>query len=196
MLDKQVALDKVKEKLLLCVKCRDLIPPPISFETSPDAKVFFLARNPGYYENLELRPLIGTAGMVFDAQLFRIQCARKKVWVGNLGNCYSENDRNPTQEEFTNCYPFLKACVSILKPKLLVVMGEVASRFLLPSVRWKFDRGKPHVTTIAGVRLVIVPIMHPAAAVHKGSNSVKVCQDFNNVRLLLQRLDEKYWKIK
>lgn len=195
MSNRQVAIDKVKEKLLTCVKCADLIPPPVSFETGPDSKVFFLARNPGFYENQELRPLIGAAGLVFNQELLRIQCDRKKVWVGNVANCYSESDRCPTPEEFLNCFPFLKACVSILKPKLMVVMGEEATKFLVPTIRWKFDRGKLRVLTIAGMRLILVPIMHPAAAVHKGSNSMKVTQDMNNVRLLLQKLPEKYWKI-
>lgn len=195
MMGKQEALDKVKEKLLLCIKCPDLEPPPISFEANPDAKVFFLARNPGFYEHQELRPLIGAAGMVFDAQLLRIQCDRKKVWVGNLSNCYSENDRCPTHTEFTRCRPFLHACVKILRPKLLVVMGEEVTRFLHPSINWKYDRGNYLIKTIADVRLVMLPVMHPAAAVHKGSNSMKVSQDFNGLRLLLQRLPKEYWKI-
>lgn len=189
-------LDLVKQKLSICTICPNLEPPPILFESPPDnVKVFYVARNPGFYETVERRPLIGAAGMVFNGELVRIGCDRSKVWVGNLANCYSEKDRSPTFEEFSKCFKFLKASVQILKPTLLVVMGEAASKFLIPNIRWKFDRGKPVVSVIQGVKLVIVPIMHPASAVHKGSNSMKVIQDMNNVRLLLQKIPEKYWSL-
>lgn len=195
MSDTLSRLDLVKEKMSICTICPNLEFPPVLFESPPTAKVFFVARNPGFYEQKERKPMIGAAGLVFDTELTRIGCDRSKVFVGNLCNCYSEKDRTPTFEEFSKCYKFLKACVQILKPTLLVVMGAAVSKFLVPNVRWELDRAKPVVAIIAGVKLVILPVMHPASSVHKGANSMKVCQDFNNVRLLLQKVPEKHWKM-
>jgi len=189
-------LEFIKRKLSFCTKCPALENPPILFESPEDGvKVFFVGRNPGYYEQQERRVMIGEAGAIFTRELKRIQCDREKVWVGNLASCYSLKDRCPTHEEFLNCFGYLKACIKVLKPVLVVTFGEAVARFLIPNIRWKYDRAKPKAMVVEGVKLVIFPIMHPAASVHKGKNSTKVAQDFNDVRQLLMKIDSKYWKI-
>lgn len=133
----------------------------------------FVARNPGRKEHaLQSQPLEPTArcGNLFEKNLNRIGLTRDKVWVTNLVLGYTLNDRPPTQQEISNCLPYLLRQIEVVKPRVIVTLGVDSSRALLgPLYTWKRDHGHPAGAKLMlnGVQLTptIIPITHPGQAI-------------------------------
>lgn len=193
---KEQALLLLRQKVLLCRKCDRVIPPPVPGEGPFWAKVVFLGRNPGYIEHEVGRPFVGDAGMVLDGELVRIGVDRPKIRIDNLAKCYTRKDRPPTQLEYKFCYPHLIELMDLLKPKLVFVMGKEAYEFLEPGKDWREKAGKLSVYKFGKVKVALMPIIHPAAVVHKRGKNVKILYDhFNSVRRAVMRIPEVYWKL-
>ncbi len=100
-------------------------------EGDPHSKLMIIGEGPGEQENLLGRPFVGPAGELLNRMLEAIQIKRSEVYICNIVKCRPPNNRDPLKEESEACYPFLMEQMSVIRPRLLLILGKVAATTLL-----------------------------------------------------------------
>lgn len=88
----------------------------------------FVGQNPGAEEDETGRPFVGRAGKYLTRVLAEIGINRDELYITNIVKHKSPNNRRPYNDEIKACLPYLEAQISIIKPEIIVLMGEVASK--------------------------------------------------------------------
>lgn len=143
-MDEKEGLYKLSEEIRRCTSCllwkeRTLAVPG---EGSAKAKMIIIAEAPGVEEDRQGRPFIGRAGKLLDKMLKIAGLKREKVFITNCVKCRPPGNRNPTTKEVKACKKWLDRQISIIKPKLIIVLGRVALKNLLSKEKIKDLHGK------------------------------------------------------
>jgi len=101
---------------------------------SLNANVMFVGQTPREPEMYSQMPLILGSGLLIDAAL-RLSCLnRRDCFFSNAVHCHPERNRASTEEEKTNCWPYLAEEIDIVQPKIIVCLGKDA--------KWAIDKYK------------------------------------------------------
>ena len=131
---------------------------------SPSAKIMIIGEAPGREEDFKGEPFVGRAGQLLDKMLFSIGLSReasdaeKSVYITNVMPWRPPENREPTQDEIDMMLPFLKRHIELVKPDVLVAMGNISCQSLI---------GRRGITKIRGIwaeafGLPVLPMLHPA----------------------------------
>lgn len=147
-------------------------------EGNPNAGIMLIGEAPGKYEDVQGRPFVGPAGKLLDQLLQRAQLQRSEVYVANVLKCRPPGNRNPSPAEIEACAPFLRIQVQTVNPWLLITMGNFATQFIL-----KTDAGITHLRGVVRQtgRFLVVPVYHPAAALHNPERMQTLVTDFERI---------------
>ena len=132
-----------------------------------DARIMFIGEAPGRDEDAQGVPFVGRAGKLLDRMLEPIGLDRSKVYITNVLPWRPPQNRDPSGEEVAICLPFLHRHIELLDPRLLVLLGAVATRHLLGSTegimrlrgRWDVYQAMSGETMRA---IPVMPTLHPA----------------------------------
>lgn len=153
-------------------------------EGSPDAEIMFIGEGPGYYEDQQGRPFVGASGKFLDELLALIGLDRRKVFIGNVVKCRPPNNRDPQPEEIEACRKHLDAQIGIIQPKVIVTLGRHSMQRYFPGEAISRIHGQPRRTKD---QQIIVPMYHPAAALHQGNLRKVIESDFRRLPEFLAR---------
>ena len=119
---------------------------------------------PGADEDLQGEPFVEQAGKLLDAMLASVGLSRERdVFVTNVVKCMPPAAREPASEEVDRCRPFLERQIALLQPKLILVVGEVASASVLSAgATLTRLQGRPHRLSIGGREIPVVVTFGPA----------------------------------
>lgn len=190
-------LDDLKEEYRNCQRCPTLCKSrtQVVFGSgNPHAQILFIGEAPGATEDREGIPFCGAAGRVLTDLLHSIGLSRDDVFITNTILCRPENNRNPTQEEVRNCSDRLDQVIKIILPKVIVTIGNFATERILNKKGITALHGKPFHQSIAGIAVVVVPVIHPANYLYQGRNPVLFQQmqhAFGTIATLLKEKTER-----
>lgn len=112
-----------------------------------DADVLLLGLAPGRQEDVQGQPFVGAAGNVIDNALAAAGATRDDVHLTTLVKCHPQEDRLPSVLELEACFPWLVEQVAMLRPKVVVSLGELPTAALL--------RRRVSIGRVAGLRLTV-----------------------------------------
>ncbi len=98
---------------------------------NPNAKLMLIGEGPGADEDRTGKVFVGRAGQLLTRMLKAIDLQRDDVYITNIVKCRPPNNRNPLQKEKESCIPYLEEQISIIQPKLILLLGKVAAISLL-----------------------------------------------------------------
>jgi DNA polymerase len=147
------------------------------------ADLMFIGEGPGFHENEQGRPFVGAAGKFLEELLAGIGFGREQVFIANVVKCRPPGNRDPEPEEMASCAPYLERQVRAVDPKVIVTLGRYSMARYFPNARISDIHG--HARTIGG--RTIVPMYHPAAALHQPSLRKVVQEDFARLPDLVAR---------
>jgi len=143
---------------------------------SPDAGIMLVGEAPGYNEEKEGEPFVGPAGQKLNDILKAMGVKREDVYISNLVKFrpgmpkQTTNNRKPTPEEMAACLPLVMAEISVVKPKIIIVLGGTTAEGLLGLEGTIGSmRGKWH--DLSGIPARVT--YHPSYLLQSGSNDVK-----------------------
>jgi len=174
-------LFKLAEGIRKCVACplwkkRTLAVPGEGF-----GKVMFIGESSGIEEDRLGRPFVGRSGKFLDEMLKAAGLRREKVFLTGAVKCHPPGNRNPTALELKTCRElWLEKQISIIKPKLIVVLGRIALKSLLGKRNVNELHGK--VVEKDGLRYFIT--YHPAAGMRFPKVRELMIKDFEKLKLL------------
>lgn len=182
--DQATALRELAEQVAVCTKCElakgrtHAVPG----EGNPNADIVFIGEGPGFYEDQQARPFVGPAGKFLDELLASIGLKREDVYIGNVIKCRPSNNRDPLPGEIAACKPWLDRQIEIIKPKVIVTLGRFSMNRYFPGQSIGRIHGQPK--TVGDV--TVVPMYHPAAALHQASLRRTIEQDFQKLPAILE----------
>ncbi|PKQ30081.1 MAG: uracil-DNA glycosylase [Actinobacteria bacterium HGW-Actinobacteria-10] len=149
----------------------------------PHARVVIIGEAPGRNEDLTGEPFVGAAGKLLDELLASVGMSRAQVYIANIVKCRPPGNRNPSAIEVGTCTPFLREQLRIIDPRIVVTLGNYASRFILGTNQRITDlRGTVHKIDSC----TVVPVFHPAAALYDRSKRDALFADFELIGSLLE----------
>lgn len=156
-------------------------------EGNPKAKLLFIGEAPGADEDSTGRPFVGRAGKLLTKGMLALDLHREKdYYLANICKCRPCNNRNPQDDEAKTCIPYLRNQVALIKPKIIICLGAVATKYILgENYRVTRDRGK----WIEKKDIYIMPIFHPAAILRDENKKILFWRD-------LKEIKNKYEEIK
>jgi uracil-DNA glycosylase len=98
---------------------------------SSHPEVMFVGEAPGADEDEQGLAFVGAAGQLLTQMIEAMGYGRSDVFIGNILKCRPPGNRTPLPDEMEACAPFLKRQIRLLKPKVIVALGAVATRALL-----------------------------------------------------------------
>ncbi len=177
-------LDSLRLRLRDCNRCnlcRDRLK-VVFGQGNIRAEMVFIGEGPGADEDKSGIAFVGKAGKLLTQMIQSIGMNREAVYICNVVKCRPPGNRNPGNEEIATCSPFLFKQLEILKPKLIVTMGNIATKTLLPQAHGIMKmRGK--LTTFQGTPLL--PTFHPSYLLRNPSALGLVWNDMKQIRQAL-----------
>ncbi|MGE5124054.1 MAG: uracil-DNA glycosylase family protein [Acidobacteriaceae bacterium] len=184
----EAALAQIAGEVSICTRCmlhhsRKLAVPG---EGPVDAEIMFIGEGPGFHENEQGRPFVGAAGSYLEELLATINLKRTEVFITNVVKCRPPNNRDPLPDELVACSDYLERQIQVINPKVIVTLGRYSMARFLPNAKISDVHGQAY--KIKG-RLV-VPMFHPAAALHQPSLKISVERDFARLPGLIAKASE------
>ncbi|MEP6751181.1 MAG: uracil-DNA glycosylase family protein [Candidatus Dormiibacterota bacterium] len=157
-----------------CRACRTCVDDGIIPEANPTfegqwgAPFMLVGQAPGPTEKVSRRPFSGRAGKELDRWMVRAGFAsaeefRRFTYIAALMRCFpgrnatGSGDLRPQSAAISNCAHWLDAELRILKPQVLIPVGQMAINRILGSGPLEDRVGKRF-----GERPVVVPLPHPS----------------------------------
>jgi uracil-DNA glycosylase family 4 len=141
---------------------------------NPHADLMFIGEAPGFHEDRQGEPFVGAAGQLLTRMLGEIGLHREDVYIGNILKCRPPGNRDPLPAEIETCTPWLVEQITLIQPRLLVTLGNFATKFVLQTQRGITSmRGR----TYEWHGRTVIPTFHPAAILHGGGEKSRQFQD-------------------
>lgn len=135
----------------------------ISLEAMPDTGLMGICGFPSGDDDRAGEALSGRSGALFERMLGAIGLGRADIGVTTAIPWRTPGDRSPTRSEADICRPLIERQVGLAEPKLLLLMGNFASRLLIDNEKTVFDlRGQWHETTIGGHKVSTLVTFSPS----------------------------------
>jgi DNA polymerase len=172
-------LAEISQQVSVCEKCalhysrKKAVPG----EGPADSEVMFIGEGPGFYENEQGRPFIGAAGKFLDELLAACGMVREKVFITNVVKCRPPGNRDPMPEELVACGDYLERQIEAISPKVIVTLGRFSMARFMPLAKIGEVHGQ--ASWVRG--RLIVPMYHPAAALHQPSLKPILERDFTRL---------------
>ncbi len=146
----------------------------------PNAEILFVGEGPGANEDREGLPFVGAAGELLDIMLRAVGLSREhNVYIANIVKCRPPQNRDPSLEEQAACIGWLKAQVSVLRPKIIVCLGRVAACKIIDE---NFKVTREHGQFIERKGVYMMGTFHPAALLRNPQQKPQAFADFLALR--------------
>ena len=187
--DRVAALEAYhREQVSVCTRC------PLSEgrtqvvvgDGALDAQLMFVGEAPGYHEDRQGIPFVGQSGKLLTTLLEGIGLRREDVFIANVLKCRPPGNRDPAPAEIRECEPHLFRQISLIRPRMVCTLGNFATK-LLSGRPDGISRVHGHELPIevAGHRLLLYPLFHPAAALYTRAMLSTLEEDFARIPALL-----------
>jgi uracil-DNA glycosylase family 4 len=95
-------------------------------EGNIDSPIMLIGEAPGEIEDKVGNPFKGESGELLDKMLIAINIKRQNIYTSYAINFRPPEDRKPTSPEIKRYSNFLKEHISIIDPKIIILMGSTA----------------------------------------------------------------------
>lgn len=160
-------------------------------EGRPGARVMLVGEAPGEQETLQKRPFVGKAGKNLDEFLEKAGIDRGELYVSNAVKFRPTKvsaaghvvNRPPTREEVRLFLPWLRREIELVRPEVVVTLGNVPLRALAGP---KIVIGDAHGQFLDAEGARLYPMYHPASLIYNPSLRAVYAQDVERLAQWLQ----------
>ena len=124
----------------------------------------FIGEGPGADEDAQGVPFVGRAGQLLTRMIGAMGRDRssddpaRAVYIANIVKCRPPGNRNPLPEEGNACIGYLRRQIALVNPKVIVLLGNTALKFLTGRSGIMSARGK----WIEVCGIPTMPTFHPS----------------------------------
>lgn len=183
------SLEDIAAEVRVCPKCElsRTRTKAVPGEGSPTARVMLVGEGPGWHEDQQGVPFVGNAGKFLNELLGKAGLNREDVFITNVVKCRPPGNRDPLPDEMAACAPYLDRQITAIDPDVIVTLGRFSMSRWFPGERISRIHGQPK----RDGRRLIVPMYHPAAALHQGSLRGAIEDDFAKLPRILAAAEDQ-----
>lgn len=191
------AATAVRRRVGQCKQCHlSEFTRPVPFSGSAPNHVLVVGANPGKVEAQTGRPFVGPSGALLRSIATQFGNDPASWSYTNTAQCSTPGDREPHKAELIACSSNLSLVIAVVDPDVIVLAGAVALHAFYPDAKIGKEHGRPFLlprpggatgphlvsidlgtgiatttpTTPERLERVMLPVIHPAAALHAPSN--------------------------
>ena len=157
-----------------------------------ESSIMIVGEGPGQKEDEQGKPFVGDAGILLNKMLSAIKIDRQSVYITNVVNYRPPNNRKPEPSEIIRYSNFLKEHISIIDPKILILMGSTAMESLFGSkIKISKERGAWKEIIINQKTYLTMITFHPAYLLRQADQKKYSWIDLKEIRKKIDKLDLK-----
>jgi len=183
--NKNSQLELLKKKIIESnCNLKDIATNLVFSEGNHDSKIMIIGEAPGAEEDKIGKPFVGQAGKLLDEMLKFILLERSKnIYLTNIIFWRPPGNRTPNSEEIKICLPFVQKHIDIINPKLIIVLGNVASKALLNKTDGitKLRTQEHFYVDKKNTKIPVKAIFHPAYLLRNPSEKKKTWDDLKKI---------------
>ena len=193
--NKSKLLENLKEKISNIDNCelKNHATQLVFSDGTFESQLMIVGEGPGQKEDEFGKPFVGDAGMLLNKMLMAINIDRNKVYITNVVNYRPPNNRKPEPAEITRYSNYLREHISIIDPKILILMGSSAMEALFGSkIRISKERGAWKEVIVNQKTYLTMITFHPAYLLRQPDQKKYSWSDLKEIR---KKIDELGLKI-
>ena len=175
---------QIAKEVSACTKCplHEGRKKSVPGEGPATAEIMFIGEGPGFHENEQGRPFVGAAGKFLDQLLAQADVTRADVFVANVVKCRPPGNRDPLPEELAACDTYLEAQIKAINPSIIVTLGRFSMGKFVSGAKISAIHGQMRKMDDR----FVIPMFHPAAALHQAALKPAILGDFAKLPDLLK----------
>ena len=155
-----------------------------------NSPIVLIGETPGKIEDSSGLAFQGDVGSLLKKMLFAINIKIKKVYLTYSINFRPPEDRKPTTQEIKRYSVFLKKHISIINPKIIILMGSTAMETLMGSTsRISSERGKWKEIILKDKTFPLLITFSPSYLIRFPENKKYSWEDLKKIKQKIQDLD-------
>ena len=163
--DKSTLLSKLKKEIENIKNCelKNSANKIVFSDGNDHSKVMIVGEGPGHKEDEIGKPFVGDAGILLNKMLTAIKISRGDIYITNVVNYRPPDNRKPESSEIIRYSNYLREHISIIDPKILILMGSTAMESLCGSkIKISKERGTWREIIINNKSYLTMITFHPA----------------------------------
>ena len=155
-----------------------------------NSKIMIVGEGPGQKEDEVGKPFVGDAGLLLNKMLKAININRQDIYITNVVNYRPPNNRKPEPAEITRYSEYLRKHISIINPKILILMGSTAMESLFGSkIKISKERGNWKNVIINNKSYLTMITFHPAYLLRQPEQKKYSWTDLKEIRKKIDELE-------
>ena len=155
-----------------------------------ESPVMIVGGGPGEKEDEIGKPFVGDIGSLLNKMLNAINISRNKIYITNVVNYKPPDNRKPESDEIIKYSHFLKEHISIIDPKLLILMGSTAMEALLGNkIKISKERGNWKEIIVKKKTYLTMVTFHPSYLLRLPDQKKYSWLDLKKIRKKIEELN-------
>jgi uracil-DNA glycosylase len=156
----------------------------------PNADIMIIGEAPKLDDDLSGVPFSGKNGILLEAMLKTVALDRTSAYLSNAIYWRPPGNRMPTAIELNLCKPFIERHIALVNPKILILMGEGATKaFLEQNTSILRLRGVWNSYAISNEQKIpVLPMLHPEYLLRQTAQKKQAWQDLLSLKTKLTEL--------
>ena len=188
----QPALENLKKKIKNISNCnlKKSAKQIVFSDGNQNSHLMIVGEGPGQKEDEIGTPFVGDAGELLNKMLKAINIERKNIYITNVVNYRPPNNIKPEPAEITRYSEFLREHISIINPKILILMGSTAMEALFGNkIKITKERGLWKEVIINNKTFLCMITFHPAYLLRQPENKKYSWADLKEIRKKIDQLN-------
>ena len=189
--EKLAKLDNLKESIKMVEDCnlKSNSKNIVFNDGDINSPLMIVGEGPGQKEDEMGKPFVGDAGQLLDKMFKAININRHKTYITNVVNYRPPNNRKPEPQEINRYSNFLREHISIIDPKILILMGSTAMESLFGSkLKISKARGSWRELIINNKTYLTMITFHPAYLLRQADQKKYSWSDLKEIRKKIDQL--------
>ena len=193
-LDKKKLLLELKEKISSIENCnlKDNARNFVMGDGDINSPIMIIGEAPSEIDESSGCSFQGEVGSLLKKMLFAINIEKKKIYSTYSVNFRPPDDKKPTGQEIKRYAIFLKEHISIINPKMIILMGSTAMEAITGiNKQISIERGKWKEIILKEKTIPIIITFSPSYLIRFPENKKYSWEDLKKIKQKIQDLDIK-----
>ena len=190
--NKQEQLLELKKKINSIENCnlKDSSKNLIIGDGDINSPIMLIGEAPGIEEDKDGIPFRGEIGELLNKMLLAIEIKRKNIYCSYAINFRPPEDRKPTSLEIKRYSVFLKEHISIINPKIIILMGSSAMEAVTGiNTKISSERGKWKETILKNKTYPVMISFNPSYLIRFPENKKYSWEDLKKIKKKINEMN-------
>lgn len=149
-----------------------------------NATIMFIGESPSSIEDETAHILAGRTGELLTKMIENVLNIKKEeVYISNIVKCKPLNNRAASNSEASLCRSYLFKEIELVKPKIIVTLGEKAYNYLCDE---ELSLSQVRGQSLSFRNMVLIPTFHPSFLLRNPSLKKEAYFDMLKIKKLLE----------